>query len=298
MIDFLSNDRKAFAMGEEIDNMGRRESLGSVGNARSDARARATTSEWMPYVPAAATPYPPAGVDPSDLVWSETVAPGGYTHLRVARGTRLRLDDVSGDACAGVLLFNAANPGERLNVADTQKIPWQAYVTTDHPLLSGDGRVLATVLDDTSAHHDAFCGASSEAWNAAKYGDGTPEGPSPAGAALLAMAGSKHGLTRRDLPPAVSFFQGVRVADDGSFTWIGSAGAGAHVDLLAELPLIVLIANAPHPRDPREDYVVGPLRVSAWRSIPTAPGDAAFAASPERERAYRNSIAYAELAGF
>lgn len=280
-----------------IDNMGRWEALGSVGSARTDARGRATTSEWMPYVPASATPYPPSGVDPADLVWSETVAPGGYTHLRVARGTRIRLEDLTGDACASVVVLNAANTGERLNVADTQKIPWQAYLGAGHPLLSGDGRVLATVVEDTSGRHDAFCGASSEAWNAAKYGDGTPEGPSPAGSALLAMAGSKHGLTRRDLPPAVTFFQGVRVAEDGALTWLGSVGAGAHVDLLAELPLIVLIADAPHPRDPRDDYVAGPLRVSAWRSRPTAPGDDAFGASPERERAYRNSIAYAELAG-
>lgn len=284
-------------MTDEIDNMGRRDMLGSVGSARSDARDRATTSEWMPYVPAAETPYPPEGVDPAELTWSETVAPGGYTHLRVARGTRIRLEDVTGEACASVVVLNALNPGERLNVADSLKVPWQAYTTTDHPLLSGDGRVLATLVDDTSGRHDAFCGASSEAWNREKYGDGASEGASPAGSALLAMAGTKHGLTRRDLPPAVTFFQGVRVDDDGSFTWLGSAGAGARVDLLAELPLIVLVSNAPHPRDPREDYVVGPLRVHAWRSRPTSPGDDAFAASPERERAYRNSIAYADLAG-
>ncbi|WP_051172617.1 urea amidolyase associated protein UAAP1 [Microbacterium indicum] len=284
-------------MALEIDNMGRREVLGSVGRARSDARGRATTSEWMPYIPASGAPCPPEGVAPDALTWSETVAPGGYTQLRVARGTRIRLEDPTGDACASVIVLNAVNPSERLNVADSQKIPWQAYMTTNHPLLSGDGRVLATLLDDTSGRHDAFCGSSSEAWNRAKYGDGTPESASPAGSALLAMAGAKHGLTRRDLPPAVTFFQGVRVEDDGSFRWLGSAGAGTHIDLLAELPLIVLIANAPHPRDPREDYIVGPLRVSAWSSAPTEPGDDAFVASPERERAYRNSIAYAALAG-
>jgi uncharacterized protein YcgI (DUF1989 family) len=111
------------------------------------------------------------------------------------------------------------------------------------------------------------------------------------------MAGTKHGLDRRDLPPAASFFQGVRVAEDGSFVWTGSAGPGTHVDLIAELPLIVLVANAPHPLDPRADYVVSTLRVHAWRGRPTAPGDAHYGATPERERAYRNSIAHAELAG-
>lgn len=273
------------------------EGLANVGQARADARGRASVSDWMPYLPPATTPFPPEGVDPAALTWAETVAPGGYTHLRVARGTRLRLEDADGDACASVLVHNAVQPGERLNVADTRKIPWQAYLGPGHPLLSGDGRVLATIVADTSGRHDAFCGASSDAWNEAKYGDATAEGPSPSGQALLRLAGAKHGLEPRDLPPAVSFFQGVRVAADGTLEWTGSAGPGRRVDLLAELPLIVLVANAPHPRDPRPDYVAGPLRVHAWPSRPTALDDEVAVASPERERAYRNTIAYAGLAG-
>lgn len=276
---------------------GRQSALGDVGAARSDARARATNAEWMPYLPASDTPFGPEGIERASLTWAETVAPGGYTHLRVARGTRIRLSDPTGDACAHVALLNAVEPGERLNVADTVKIPWQAYLGTGHPLLSGDGRVLATIVGDTSGRHDAFCGTTTAAWNSRKYGDGLPEGPYPAGADLLALGGAKHGLEWRDIPPAVSFFQGVRIAQDGALAWIGSAGAGASVDLLAELPLIVLVANVPHARDPRADYIVGPLRVHAWRGEPTSPEDARFREAPERERAYRNTIAYAELAG-
>ena len=270
----------------------------SVLAARADARAQgALTSEWMRYLPANESPYAPDGVHPAALVWAETVAPGGYTHLAVARGTRIRLDDVTGDACAHVLVLNALETNERLNVADTQKIPWQAYLGDGHPLLSGDGRVLATIVADTSGRHDAFCGTSSDAWNAQKYGDPSFCGPAPSGRSLFTLAAAKHGLSPRDLPPSVSFFKGVRVDADGAFVWNGDAGAGTAVDLLAELPLIVLIANVPHPLDPRNDYVVGPLRVHAWRSAPTSPADARFAASPERRRAYLNTLAYAEALG-
>jgi urea carboxylase-associated protein 2 len=276
---------------------GRVDALGNVGRAREDARARAAQSEWMPYLPPSAAPFAPEEVAAEDLRWAEIVAPGGYTHLRVARGTRLRLTDPTGDACATVLLFNAVEPGERLNVADTQKIPWQAYLGEGHPLLSGDGRVLATIAADTSGHHDAFCGTSTDAWNEQRYGDSAPEGPSPSGHSLLRLAASKHGLTVRDLPPAVSFFQGVRANPEGDLEWLGSAGPGASVELVAELPLIVLIADVPHPLDPREDYIVGPLQVTAWASEPTGERDAVFSLTPERERAYRNSITYAALAG-
>ena len=270
----------------------------SVLAARSDARAQGSgVSDWMPYLPASSTPHPPAGVDPAGLVWAETVAPGGYTHKRVARGTRIRFEDPTGDACAHVLVLNAVEPWERLNVADTQKIPWQAYLGEGHPLLSGDGRVLATVLADTSGRHDAFCGTSSDAWNTRKYGGAEPYGATPSGRGLLTQAAAKHGLGPRDLAPTVSFFQGVRVEEDGAFRWLGSAGPGASVDLLAELPLIVLVADVPHPLDPRDDYVVGPLRVHAWRNAPTSAADERFAASPERRRAYLNTLAYADAAG-
>ena len=270
----------------------------SVLAARADARAQATNvSDWMPYLPAVTSPFAPDGVDPASLVWAETVAPGGYTHKVVARGTRLRLEDVTGDACAHVLVFNALEPWERLNVADTQKIPWQAYLGAGHPLLSGEGRVLATVVDDTSTKHDAFCGTSSDEWNVVKYGDAAPQGPTPSGRALFTLAGVKHGLTPRDLPPSVSFFQGIRVEDDGALSWQGSAGSGTSVDLVAEMPLIVLVANVPHPLDPRTDYVVGPLRVHAWRSQPSGPADAHYGASPERERAYLNTTDYLEARG-
>jgi len=270
----------------------------SVRRARDDARGQGGhAGEWMPYLPASDSPYCPPGVAPDALVWAETVAPGSYTHKVLARGSRLRFDDPTGDACAHLLLFNALEPVERLNVADTQKIPWQAYLGENHPLLSGDGRVMAVVTGDSSGRHDAFCGTTTDAWNERKYGDARPQGPSPSGRGLFLKAAAKHGLSRRDLPPSLSFFQGVRVEADGTLAWQGSAGLGTHVELVAEMPLLVLIANVAHPLDPRTDYVVGPLRVHAWRSTPTGPDEPRFTATPELRRAYLNTVDYCEARG-
>jgi urea carboxylase-associated protein 2 len=270
----------------------------TVRNARDDARAQGgKVADAMPYLPASSTPYPPPGVSPAALTWAETVAGGGYTHKAVARGTRVQLTDVTGEACAHVLLYNALEPWERLNVADTVKIPWQAYLTTGHPLLSGDGRVLATIVADDSARHDALCGTSTALANQRKYGDSAPQGPSPSGRELFILAAAKHGLTPRDLPPSVSFFKGVRVGADGGLTFTGGAGPGKTVELLAEMPLVILIANVPHPVDPRPGYTAGPLRVHAWRSAATAPGDPCWDASPESRRAYLNTADYLTARG-
>src|SRR5881398_2933630 len=228
--------------------------------AREHARSQAgTVAEAMPTLPASAWAEPPVGIDPSALTWAETVAGGGYASKVLARGTTLRLTDLEGDAYAHILLYNADQPWERLNVADTVKVPWQAYLGAGHPLLSDQGRVLASLVSDTSGRHDALCGTSVRAVNEERYGDGAPQGPSPAGRELFLLAAAKHGLGPRDVAPSLSFFQGVRVDRDGALFFVGSAGAGALVELRAELPLVVLVANVPHPFDPRSEYTCSTL---------------------------------------
>ncbi|CAN5589271.1 urea carboxylase-associated family protein [soil metagenome] len=246
----------------------------------------------MPTVPANSWSRPPLDVDASRLVWAETIAGGNYTSLTVARGTTLELTDLTGDACAHVLLYNADLPSERLNVADTTKVQWQAYLGQDALLLSDLGRVLATVVSDTSGQHDALCGTSTLSHNVARYGDGSPQGPSPAGRELFTLAAAKHGLERRDVPPSLSFFQGVRVSGTGALRFVGSAGPGKSVRLLAELPLTVLIVDTAHPLDPRTEYTSSDLQLLCWRGSASSPADARWSASPEAERAYRNSESY------
>jgi hypothetical protein len=59
----------------------------------------------------------------------------------------------------------------------------------------------------------------------------------------------------------------------------------------------VLLADVPHPLDPRTDYVVGPIEVLAWRGTPTAPDDPLWSRTPEGERAFLNTQSYREARG-
>ncbi len=96
--------------------------------ARDHARAMAgTRADAMPVLPPVADDLP-EGVSADDLVWEETIAAGGYATRRLSRGSRLRLIDLEGDACASLLIYNAEMPTERLNVADTVKVQWNAYL--------------------------------------------------------------------------------------------------------------------------------------------------------------------------
>ncbi|MGW5522459.1 urea amidolyase associated protein UAAP1 [Gordonia sp. NPDC003950] len=266
---------------------------GTTAGAREHARAQAgTITDSMPVVPASRWPHPPAGVDAADLTWAETVPGGRYTTKVLARGTRIRLRDITGSACAHILMWRSDAPWERLNVADTVKVPWQAYLATGHPLLSDQGRVLATVVADDSAHHDALCGTSTLTGNTAKYGAGQAYSDTPAGRELLMLAAAKNGLTATDVAPSLSFFHGIVVEEDGTLTSKGSAGQNKSVELVLHLPVIVAIANTAHPLDPAPEFATGPLEVLAWQA--SADLDDLIAGAADRDPEYQRAVANSE----
>jgi urea carboxylase-associated protein 2 len=259
--------------------------------ARNHARAQAGTRVLgMPTLPASSATEVPAGVTAGDLIWEEVLEAGEYTAHRLPRGAVLRLTDVAGDACAHLVVHHADLPSERLNLADTTKVQWQMYPTTGSLLLSDRGRVLLAFIGDTSGRHDTICSAPNRKAHAAKYGDGGVEGSFPNARDLLVVALAKFGLERRDLPPSISLFKGVRVAGDGDLKLDPApAEPGTYVELRAELPVFVSVANVPHVLDSRPNYICTPLRVTAWRGLPTSPDDPRRTVSPEAHRAYLNT---------
>jgi len=258
--------------------------------ARAHARAMAGTRvEAMPTIPATAATGLPAGVAGDDVVWDETIAAGGYAARVLKRGTRLQLTDVQGDATAAMLVFNAERPVERLNVADTVKVQWNAYLGTGRLLLSDMGRVLMSVIEDDTKGHDAFCGASNQASNARKYGDGFNHGAHPNARDRFVIALAKYGMNRRDIHPCVTWFKPVAIAADGAIELDhGPHAPGQQVTLRAEMDVIVVLANCPHVRDPRHAYSVTSLRATAWSGDVTPADDPIRLATPEGLRAFEN----------
>jgi len=244
----------------------------------------------MPTVPASATADRPDGVRADAMVWEETLEAGEYAGHRLRRGDVLRLTDTAGDACAHLVVFHADLPSERLNLADTTKVQWQMYPTSGSVLLSDRGRVLLSIVSDSSGRHDTICGAPTRSDHDRKYGGGRVEGPTPNARDRLVVAAAKFGLERRDVPPSISFFKGVRVDPDGTLRLDpGTASPGAVVELRAELDVIVALANVPHVLDARPGFVCTPLRLTAWSGRPTSADDPLRTGTPEIERAFLNT---------
>lgn len=271
---------------------------GTLDAARAHARSReASALHATITVPPTAAVDLPAGVESTQVVWDELVPAHGYASRRLPTGTLLRIDDHEGGACVALVLHRADQPAERLNVADTVKVQWQAYPGEGTLLLSGMGRVLASLVEDSGGRHDALCGCT----NRGSVPGTGPWTSAPSTRDLLCLGLLKQGLTRRDLPANVNLFAAVEVLEDGRLVFDPAAVPGAHVVLRAEMDLIVTLANTPHPLDERDDPQVTPVRCCAWRPDPatdTAAGDDPIRSStPERRRAFLNTEAELAVTG-
>ena len=250
--------------------------------ARDHARAQAAaaTERFSRSVPAG---------DPG-VLWCETVEAGNYATRVLPRGARLTLRDPEGDTSVQLLVFNHHQRAERLNVPDTVKVQWQAYLGQGQLLLSDMGRVLMSFEADSSAGHDTFNAMSNRAWNDAKYGSGAVHSLAPNARDRFAVALAKEGLGRRDIGPSVNLFKPVFVEPDGSFTWRGaSAPPGAEVVLRTEMDVLVALTVTPHVLDPRTEYTVSPLEITAITGVPAEADDPIRTATPEAQRAFENT---------
>ena len=238
------------------------------------------------------TPLPP---HPEPL-WQETIPGGGHWSGVLRRGQVLRLIDVQGSANVAALLYHAAEKLERYNMADTLKAQHTAHLTAGHVLYSDMGRVLCSIVEDSCGWHDPLCGVADAASATQKYGASSYQTDRNArvrnGRDSLLIELGKWGLGRRDLLPNVNFFSKV-VADEAGELAFDTAHRtpGAAVDLRFEMDVLLALATAPHPLDPRPVYAPGEVTLIAWHGAPVAADDRCRNACAENQRGfYRTEI--------
>ena len=199
--------------------------------------------------------------------------------------------DPDGDTSVQLLVFNHHQRAERLNVPDTVKVQWQAYLGEGRLLLSDMGRVLMSFEADSSAGHDTFNAMSNRAWNDAKYGGGAvhavgAERPRPLRRGARRRRGSAAATSAR----RSTCSSRCSSRPDGSFTWRGaSTPPGAEVVLRAEMDVLVALTVTPHVLDPRTEYTVSPLEVTAVTGVAAGADDPIRTATPEAQRAFENT---------
>ena len=189
----------------------------------------------------------------------EVIAPGGYWSGIVPAGKTLRLIDLEGRQAVDFLCYNAHDPAERYNAADTMKISGSLYIGKGTKLYSDMGTVLFTVTDDTCGRHDTIGGCCSRESNYVRYG--VKEGPNCRDNLLRALA--KFGLGKKDIVANVNFFMYVPIGAHGEMAIAdGVSKPGDYVDLRAEMDVLVAISNCPQIHNPANAYNPTPVRIS------------------------------------
>lgn len=235
--------------------------------------------------------------DPTTILREETIPPGAYWTRTLARGQRLRIVDVEGRQACSLLAYNADQTNERFNAPDTVKIQNQIFLTTGRVLFSDMGRVLLSIVDDTSGHHDALAGfgdvaADCERYGSASFHDLRNDFHRNARDNFV-MALGRHGLGRRDLVMSFNPFARVRVAPEGTLEWEAGAGRpGVAIELRAEMRVLLALSATPHVLDPNPRYEPGPLPVQVLSARAPAADDACRTSGDEARRGFENTDDY------
>ena len=231
----------------------------------------------------------PVAIAPDLILLDETLPGSAYWHGVIKRGNTLRVTDLAGSQGVSLICYNADNAIERLNVADTAKIQFNAFLKKGMVIYSDMGRVLFSITEDTSGGHDLFGGCSHAASNAAKYGDGDFWINSRDN---FRRAVTRYGLSKKDIMPNLNLFTRVAIAPDGKMSFVeGSEQSGSFIDLRAEMNVLVVLSNCPHVMHPSKIYEPKSIQVTVWNSSAPAADDLCRSANPEAIRGFINTDA-------
>jgi len=223
-------------------------------------------------------------------LFEEILPAGAMWSMRIPRPRRIRLTAMEPGANVSALLYNAANPLDRLNVPDTLKALHTAKLTRGHVLMSDMGNALASIVEDSLGWHDPLGGHSNAAMVTSAFG------PKSYQAArndfhrnahdnfLVELA--KYGLGLADIVANVNFFSKVVADEEGRLAHVPDhCPAGASITLRTEIPVLLVLANCPHPMHPPGDYPRVPVRLEILPSDPPASDDYCRTFRPECARA-------------
>lgn len=237
-----------------------------------------------------------------ESIWNITIPTGGKWSGNIGRGNLLRFTALKGGANISMLLYNTGDLSERYNMPDTLKAQHTAHLTKGNVLMSDNGRVLASIVEDSLGWHDTICGYTTRQDIDAKYGltnyqqlrnDWLRSGQENFIIELV-----RNGLLFRDLVPVVNLFSKVFCDDHGDMHFCAEhCPAGAAVTLRTEMDVLLVLSNTPNPLDPRTAYPSVPVQLEVLSAVQVDALDYCVNYRPENRRAFENTWEYYSLLG-
>lgn len=233
-------------------------------------------------------------------IWKTSIRAGEKWSGTVSKGRLIRFTAMEAGANLSIMLFNAKDLTERYNMPDSLKAQYTAHLTKGHTLMSDNGRVLASIVEDGLGWHDTISGYTTRALTDRKYGKTTYQELRNewlrSGQENFAVELTRSGLGLRDMSPVVNLFSKVYVDDDGQMHYeLGHCEAGATVVLRTEMDVLLIVSNTPNPLDPRTEYPAVPIGIEVSAAEPVSEEDYCLNFRPENRRAFENTWSYYQL---
>jgi urea carboxylase-associated protein 1 len=201
----------------------------------------------------------------NSIVEDRVIPPAGDWSRVLTKGQILRITDLEGFQAVDFLCYNAKDPSERYNAADTMKINGSIFIGKNSKIYSDMGNALFTVIEDTCGRHDTIGGCCSNEANRVRYG--AKDGPNCRDNFVRAL--TRHGLGKKDIVANINFFMFVPVHADGSMATgldAGHSNPGDRVELRAEMDVLAVLSNCPQINNAVNNFNPTPIRVTVFSS--------------------------------
>ena len=202
---------------------------------------------------------------PGHVVSQSIIVPGGNMAWEVSRGRVMRVIDIEGQQVGDLVCFNLHRLDEKLSPPYTIMGNLTLRPTVGHTLLSDENNPLMTIVADTLGSHDLLAGACSRYTNKTRYDkDGTPNCRDNLAAALRPW-----GIDWKDIPYNINLFMNVPIGADFSVSIQAPLSrAGDHIDLRADMDVLVGLSNCPQIFNPCNNFRLKPLKVTIYEPAP------------------------------
>jgi urea carboxylase-associated protein 1 len=198
-------------------------------------------------------------------VLDHVIAAGEPWSGKLRCGQFFRIVDLEGNQAVDTLFYNAADTAEHYDAANTIRAQRNLYLGVGTTLYSNLGNAMLSIVSDSCGRHDTLGGACSAESNTVRYAVEKRFMHSCRDNFLRAIQQHEIPLNKRDLPSNINFFMNVPVTSDGQLNFAdGISAAGRHVEMCADMDVLVLISNCPQLNNPCNAYNPTPVRILAW----------------------------------
>ncbi|UGB33306.1 urea amidolyase associated protein UAAP1 [Metabacillus sp. B2-18] len=233
-------------------------------------------------------------------IWNKTIPAGGKWSGTIGKGKLVKFTALGKGANLSTIMYHANQLTERYNMPDTLKAQHTSHLTKGHMLMSDNGRVLTSIVEDSLGWHDSISGYTSRKETDEKYGITTYQELRNnwlrSGEENFAVELVRNGLGVRDLVPVLNLFSKVFCDENGDMHYVEDhCKEGATVTLRTEMDTLFIFSNTPNPLDLRNEYPSVPIQIEVFDAEPVKDDDVCVNFRPENRRAFENTWEYHTL---